>query len=287
MSSPPRLPVPVAPYSAETLASYLARLAAANHLQQRTLANYLHQPATPGTRPTIDRLAAASGSPVPTLRRALPELGSRHPWWSREHPRLVCRCCSAARGIIGPVTHWVPNHPEICERHCRWIGPTVRSLAEQHDLSSLADVVAAAIVHRKLVRRHALVYRAYHDALRVNMRWAERGCFGRHRDRRLRLLRGPRPLAFDDPAMHAAVYPETVGLTAVMVVIHWVELAASRRAADTDRFYAEVVRRLDLPEYQPNSFHDPLVRWVAVKSQPALIVLHHTSPRNPEIRHFQ
>ena len=283
MSYPRRLPVPVAPYSAETLASYIARMAAANHLQQHTLAAYLHQPGTPGARPAIDRLAATSGSPVLTLQRALPELGSRHPWWCREQPRLVCLCCSAARGITGPVTHWVPNHPDICVRHRRWIGPTVGSLAEQHDLSGLADVVAAAFVHHRLVRRHGLVSRAYNDALRVNMRWAERGCFGRHRDRRLRLLGGPRPLAFDDPAMHAAVYPETVRLTSIMVERNWVEMAASRRTRDTDRFYTEVARRLDLPEYQPDSSHDPLVKWVAAKSPAALTVLRHTSP---EMRHF-
>lgn len=69
-----RLPVPVAPFPNETLGSYIARMAVANHLKPATLAKHLHRPHTPGLYPDLDRLVVVSGWPLDSLQRSLPEL---------------------------------------------------------------------------------------------------------------------------------------------------------------------------------------------------------------------
>ncbi len=275
MRSLRRLPVPVAPFTAETVGSYLARMAAANHLDPVVLARHLHAPDTPGTGPDLLRLAAVSGTPAPTLVRALPELGRHHPVSTGARPRLACQSCAAARGITRPVTRWVHAHPDVCLRHRRWIGPTVSKLADQHDLTRLPDVVAAARRHHKLVHRHGplVAATAYRHALYVNLRWAEQRCLGRHRDRRLGLLPGSDMLSYEDPALHLAVYPETVALASLMVDTQWVSAAASSLQYDKVLFYAEVVRRLELPEYRAGSRYDPLDDWVKFGSRLALAEL--------------
>jgi len=265
----------VAPYPAETLHSFIARMAAANHVDPVTLAKHLQTPAAPGSRPALDRIAAASGRPKSNLRHALPELSGHHGRAHRERPRLACRSCAAARGILTPVTRWVAAHPNVCIRHHRWIGPTVRTIADQHDLSVLPEILAAARHHRRLVRRHDVLHvrSAYNDAFRVNMQWAERRRFNHHRDRRLQLLARPRCVAFNDPAMHAAMYPETVALASIMITVHWVAAAASPHKPDRNRFYTEVARRLDLPTYRTDGLGDALATWAAHESRYALTEL--------------
>ena len=100
----------------------------------------------------------------------------------------------------------------------------MRRLEEQYDLSHLPEILVAAKRHHRLVRQHGLVEarRAYQDALEVNLGWAQRGWWGRHRDQRLRQLPGGPARLIGDPALHAAVYPETVRLACVMVSPHWI-----------------------------------------------------------------
>jgi hypothetical protein len=42
---------------------------------------------------------------------------------------------------------------------------------------------------------------------------------------------------------------------------------------DREQFYAEVRRRLDLPDYEPYTAFDPLVRWVMHDTQQGLGVI--------------
>jgi hypothetical protein len=259
-----RLPVPVAPFPTETVGSYVTRLALANHLERATLDGLLREPGISRGPADLRRLTAATGKSSFVLQHALSELGPRRLWLRGEVPRLACRLCVAAQGISGRVSVRAPGHRDVCLRHRRWTGPTVRRLEEQYDLSHLPEILVAANRHHRLVRQHGLVEarRAYQDALEVNLGWALLGWWCRHRDQRLRQLPGGPARLIGDPALHAAVYPETVRLACVMVSPHWTAVAASADVSDREPFYAEVARRLDLSEYRP-SVGDPLARWVA------------------------
>lgn len=60
--------------------------------------------------------------------------------------------------------------------------------------------------------------------------------------------------------LRAALYPEAVTVTSLMVSPYWVGVAAAPHKRQ--RFYAEAARRLDLPDYHPDSAYDPLAQWV-------------------------
>lgn len=63
-----------------------------------------------------------------------------------------------------------------------------------------------------------------------------------------------------DPALHAALYPETVRRACILASPHWVGAAVSADQGDQgdqNRFYAEVARRLDLSKYRPCAIGDP------------------------------
>jgi hypothetical protein len=64
------------------------------------------------------------------------------------------------------------------------------------------------------------------------------------------------------PAVRAAIHPDTVTLTGLLVSPHWLRVAASLDHADHQRFYDEAARRLNLPAYQPYTGWDPLARWI-------------------------
>lgn len=57
----------------------------------------------------------------------------------------------------------------------------------------------------------------------------------------------PSVLHFDDPAMHASIYPETITLAALMLSPYWVAAAVSSRRRDREHFFAEAARRLRQP----------------------------------------
>jgi hypothetical protein len=135
----------------------------------------------------------------------------------------------------------------------------------QCDLRGVPDVLGAAKRHYRLVSERGLLgaHRAYQDAFEVTLGWARRGWWGRHRDRRLRRLSPGPAVLIGDPALHAALYPETVRLACILASPHWVGVAVSADRADRRRFYSEVARRLDLSEYRPAAVGDPLVCWVA------------------------
>jgi TniQ len=273
-----RLPIRLPRFPNETVRCYVRRLEAANHLPFGTLDNHLRDPAKQSGPLRPQRLAAISGWPLGKLQYALPELSGGHPIGlaGTRHgalhgldpiPRRACRRCLASRGITGEATCWVLPNANVCLRHQRWIGPTNQDDADQFNLASLPDVVAAARRYPRLASRlgDRRVESTYHIALHITLRWAEREDFGQHRNRRLRIL-GHDPdrawLASHHPAVRAAVYPDTVTLTGLLASPHWLRTAASLNHADHQRFYVEAARRLDLPDYQPCTGWDPLARWI-------------------------
>jgi hypothetical protein len=79
-----RLPIDVRPNPAETVASYIQRLANANHLRSGYLRAYLCGPPDYHGSPDLERLAAVSGRPVSVLRRALTNLPPAPPIWLQD-----------------------------------------------------------------------------------------------------------------------------------------------------------------------------------------------------------
>jgi len=269
-----RLPITTPPFPSETVGSYVRRLAIANHLHPGDFEVYLRRRER---RVNPARLAAVSGRPLSLLQRALPELRpalSLPSGFDHHEPTLACRFCTAARGITGTVTCWAPPHRNVCMRHRRWIGhidPAFQGLLggrdPQPDLTVLPDVVAAERRLRRLARRRGQeqVILAYRTGLHVALRWADRNDWGYHRYRRIQLL-GFVP-ATDwrfpswDPVLRAAVYPEAVAVTSLVLSPYWAGVAADPR--ERRRFYAEAGRRLHLPDYHPDSVYDPLAQWAS------------------------
>ncbi len=75
---PRPLPVRPRPRPGETTATYIDRLAEANHLPARLLRRHLCAPPRHAGRPELGRLAAASGRTETALRHALADLTCAH-----------------------------------------------------------------------------------------------------------------------------------------------------------------------------------------------------------------
>jgi hypothetical protein len=269
-----RLPITTPPFPCETVGSYVRRLAIVNHLHPGEFEDYLRRRER-RVNPAL--LAAVSGRPLSILQRALLELrpaSSLPAGFDHHEPTLACRYCTAARGITGAVTCWAPPHRNVCLRHRRWVGhidPAYQGLLDgrdpQPDLTLLPDVVAAERRLRRLARRHGQeqVILAYRTGLHIALRWVDRNDWGYHRHRRIQLL-GFVP-ATDwkfpswDPVLRAAVYPDAVAVTSLVLSPYWAGVAADPR--QRRRFYAEAGRRLRLPAYHPDSVYDPLAQWAS------------------------
>lgn len=73
--------------------------------------------------------------------------------------------------------------------------------------------------------------------------------------------RQPRQLAFNDPTIHAAAYPQAVALAGLLASPHWRSLARQHSSGRT-RFFDEL-RATVAPDYPwPCYHHDPLVEWL-------------------------
>jgi TniQ len=167
-----RLPRTTPPFTYETVASYVARLAHANHLQAGELRRYLTEPRASHPRP--DWLATVSGYPVPVLQSRLKGLAEneRNLTRQRVHSRPSCRFCMARRSVDEPVYCWLPEHVTVCYRHRRWIGPPARMWADQHSLADKPAVIAAARRHARLQSAHVTIEFDLRDARRILAGWA-------------------------------------------------------------------------------------------------------------------
>ena len=278
-----RLPRDVAPFRDETVRSYEARLAAANHLPVAGLR------AAAGCHGLLsaDALGALTGRAPRTLLLALPELrATRHdlqlPADNRwPHPptpqharsgrsvliRPVCRRCAAARGATGEVLAWTPSEVQICLKHALWIGG--QDPHGQWDLRDVPELPAAQRHHTNLVRRHGrpAVQTAYSQAVEVTAWWAQHGCWSSGAVTRRHLLAGltsgtPRDR---DPIVALMYYPETVGLLSLFVSRYWTKVLGEQPRRDLwdspliRRFHAEV-RRCTGYDVTGDAV-DPLHRW--------------------------
>jgi hypothetical protein len=248
----------VRPIPDETVDSYLSRLAAANHITTSALAAHLGtRLSTVATKVPLPALAMASRQSAAVLARALPQLRDQHPHdgptkspvAGSHSVRPLCRHCAAARGITTPVPVWCRPEHKICMRHQLWIGDAVTTAAEQVDLAAHPDVVRAQIRHHRLTRRFGrhttdIAYRCAREA------WLDVTWRGYHQPyqtiRHLNPAHRETPwrIHTDDPAYQAGNYPETLTLAALIAQPCWRDLAQSGSDNDSDRFHAELWRRL-------------------------------------------
>jgi hypothetical protein len=247
----------VTPLRHETYDSYLARLAAANHVGPDLLdALAGHDEGDPDC---LTRLAALSAQSASVLLRAIPEL--RHhqdintsdladdgcptakPFINDIRP--ACRCCGAVAGAApGTVSIWATHDRNVCLRHRLWIGAGVEHPDQQIDLRGLPDVVHAQIRHRRLLRHRGRD--DVQEAFDVAEGWwrtilGEPG-YGHHRDARLAHANptGQAQAALD----HAVDYPEVVAFTALLASPYWRGVLNTRNPSDYQRLHTELCHRV-------------------------------------------
>ncbi len=269
------LPIPLRPADHETVASYVRRLAEANHVPDRELLRHFQASLGPYSTVNIDRLAAGTGMPAAALRLALPELrnlrertlavkSGHEVDLSINQIRPACRRCTAGHAG-GRVEHWQAPEINVCLRHRLWIGSGVDHPAQQLDIACLPEVVDAQRRHLNLLRRHGRqrATTAHDEASQICWPWQDCREHQQHSQRRLRTLANTRPHdnAHHPSLVHAAIYPEVVALTSLLAADYWRLLAGSADADERHQFRREASRRIEQP-YRSRSLDDPIERWM-------------------------
>ncbi len=222
------LPIPVSPVTGETLASYLDRLSAANHVTIDDLLTILppwfhtkirnhddrgqHHMLAPAAPDALHRLAAITGRAPAALAHALPAFaGSRIP--APVRATTACRRCMAAHGIHQPVPVHRLAHHQICTRHGLWLSATNHP---QLDLTNCPDIIAAQHRTRRLLQ-HCTPQRllfAHLAATRLILDLPGDAATSQHWQQRLhRLTATNRHLnnpAIRDHLTQAATYPDAI-----------------------------------------------------------------------------
>ena len=218
------LPVRIAPLAGETIASYLARVAAGSYLPLCAVTDVLPpwfaaqasacddiakpgllQPGDPGC------LATLTGITETALRHALPALaGHRDDGRPPVRATIACRRCAARHGQRDPVPVHLPAHQRACERHRTWLGHAI-----QIDITAAPDITArqqAGVPARPRARHHQA--RARRDHRPPGRR--RDGPDARRRTTALALASPDLDPGHPDTA-EAAAYPETVKVAAALL----------------------------------------------------------------------
>ncbi|YCK40238.1 hypothetical protein ACNF49_41090 [Actinomadura sp. ATCC 39365] len=272
---PRALPIAVPPARHETVASYLARLAALHGLDGDELWKRVSVPTPSPARRTIDihQLSALTGRPPGHLAGALPELRDPPPTWEafRHIPQLGCRHCDA-RYPGGPVFRLFPHHRYVCTRHQYWIGPPDINHPGPH-LEIFPDIVAAQRRHLRLVRRHgwASTYDAVLTAFMICAHLWEQDPDGNPGMALNQAVWNVRSFVFipknteqetfSASRLFAAIYPEAISIAALLGSPTWRRLAAGDDE-QLSRFTTEIGWRLGDPLYQPRGERDPIAHWI-------------------------
>ncbi|OSC22368.1 hypothetical protein B8W69_26445 [Mycobacterium vulneris] len=244
----PQRPLPrtVVPFQAETVTSYVARLACANHLDPGQLRRYVAE--SFGGCARLDWLAIASGLSETILRVRLrgfaPDERSLANQPNARRP--MCRLCMARRGINDPVYCVVPQHITVCHRHRLWTGSPVRSIEDQRDLRNKPEVLTAAKRHAWLARRHSDVEieSAVRDARHFCRYWSNSE---KH---------AATTVSNDEVEAHLAAYPEIVAIAATL-------LTQSARPDGRGRSApADLVRRINAQTDRTHTDITPIEQWL-------------------------
>ena len=234
------LPIPVALIAGEVLASYLCRLAAANHITIDDLLTILppwfstkirnhddrsqHHMLAPALPGAVLALATLTGKAPVVLARALPAFGAGY-LPDPVRATTACRKCLAIRGICQPVPVHRPACHLICSRHGLWLS-TVG--LPQLDLTESPEIVIAYQRSHKLLRRctpqrlmiaHLAAERTLREPgppvgtprpARPSQRW-------RHRLRQLKTTNPNPGEPLQDELIRAAIYPDALEQAAAMI----------------------------------------------------------------------
>lgn len=240
----PVLPQRVAPIAGETLNSYLARIAQANHLTGTevlavlptwfsTKTNNLddrarHHMLAPAATQALHELAHLTSTTPAGLARALPAFGTDE---SPVRATTACHRCTARLGIREPVPVHLPIHHKVCTRHGIWLS----DLGEPHlDLSICPEITTAQHRANRLLRRFTpqQLTLAHQTAVEAVPPWpASPSAVPHHWRYRLLALQAhnhhrdiPTEL---DTYTHAAIYPDAIELATAVLPKHPHEPARS------------------------------------------------------------
>ncbi|CAM5563000.1 hypothetical protein SXANM310S_01037 [Streptomyces xanthochromogenes] len=277
-----RLPDPVPPAQHEVAASYISRLASLHGLDINDLwIQMTRREKSGGMRRVVvpERLAALTGRSVHSLAGALPELRDPQPNWSmfRHLPQTGChRCDSKHPG--GKVTRLLPHHRYVCIRHRTWIGPPdVNQPAA--DLSEIPAIVQSQRRHLRILRRHG--WAATYDAVLTAFSFCghiwdttnppeDRRHVWHTWDARARVLipdddESTAFRAYSTSKLFAAVYPEAIGLAALIAAPYWRQRAGGT-LIEQFHFLDEISRRVSYPYSDKPEFGDAIAHWAIVDS---------------------
>jgi hypothetical protein len=275
-----RLPLPIPPATGETIKSYLLRLAAVHDVLYEEMWTWVSVPSSTGTKARTlvgQRLAEATGYPLPRLAKALPELDPGTNWLLlRDAPQPACPRCAASH-TDSHVMRLFAHHQYACHRHGYWLGPP--DVGQDHKLLHLADfpeILTAQRKHHQLARAHGPlpVFDAIIHAFKICAVLWKNGpeeTYGHsrwwHWDQRLdRLI--PKPdsrKTFSHSRCYAAIYPEAVSIAGLLASPVWrTKATAPLGDPDTDdrwELSEEFGLRLGLPDYYPTDDKHPLNLW--------------------------
>lgn len=217
---PQSLPIRVTPLAGETIASYLRRLAAGNHVAVNPILAHLpswftartlrHDDIAGAARvgsADIDHLAGLAGLSATTLARALPAFGAgHHPHAGRPPLRAAhaCRRCAARRGHADPVPVHLPAHQRLCTRHRIWLGGTF-----QINVAAVPEVVHAHRRSARLAHRHGTL-RLLHCEITARQQITAAGYPDPVRQRITTIATFNRDLLAELDLIEAATYPEVI-----------------------------------------------------------------------------
>ncbi|MEU1439556.1 TniQ family protein [Streptomyces sp. NPDC005786] len=233
----PVLPQRVAPVTGETLNSYLARIAQANHLTVTevlavlpawfsTKTNNLddraqHHMLAPAATQALHELARLTSTTPAGLAHALPAFGTDE---SPVRATTACHRCSARLGIREPVPVHLPIHQRVCTRHGIWLS----DLEEPHlDLAICPEITTAQHRANRLLRRFTpqQLTLAHQTAVEAVPPWpASPAAVPHHWRYRLLALQTHnhhRGISTDlDAYAHAAIYPDAIELATAALAKH-------------------------------------------------------------------
>ena len=287
------LPRQVKPFPGETSSSYVARLAHANRLDTTALRCYITGNRRSSPPLSAERLSIVAGIPAQVLRHAIPNLdpapgrAARQPLIPRRgDDGPACRMCVLARGITQPVRCWKRAEQVICLRHRRWIAPNPNSEDDQPALREHPEILYAHKRHLRLVRRFGRDPTANMFAVadHICRRWHEQRDHDADFRQRMAAFHGPdwrvRPA---DPTIAAAIYPQVIALTRLLVSPYWQRLDKSGwtgRQHFLQELRASVAAGYEWPTKTQSA--DPLHRWTTqqhlVKPDPFLFSSHSWPP---------
>jgi hypothetical protein len=149
---------------------------------------------------------------------------------------------------------WKPAEKVICLRHRRWTGSDKNSL--QLLLDRQPDILEAHRRHLRLVRRFGRdeATMGASIAAEICRQWHDQREHDEEFGRLLAIFHGSDwRLSPADPTVAAAIYPQVVGLTRLLISPHWRSLAVSESAHERSLFQQEM-RRTVAPRARLRSY---------------------------------